>query len=337
MLKLVSAKCPSCGASLKLSKENETTQCEYCHQTIIVDDAIACYKLKICGTISVEGIESNSELIEAANELLNMQEFLKAKRKFLEFSEKCPDNYQGWLGLLICRTRNFTIKDNNIMFENDINKYYEHFLKIAPENIKKDYVEIIEKYLHPEKLEQKDMQPITETKLNLNLKIDSRIKPFIAPVILIIMGLALLSNSIFIGGILFCLSGIVLIPKIKEKLKFTDKKSIIFSVAFGIIGFFAFAIERPYSFVGEWESVDNKYKIEFKQDNTFILKISQKEINGTYSHIYKNNQYTITINTDNEKYNNIIYKYFSNTNYNKLCLYENGNCITYFTEIKEKD
>lgn len=150
MVKLVSAKCPNCGANLKLSKEEEKVICEYCHNTIIVDDAIACYKLKVSGIVSVEGIITNSELIEVANELLNMNEYLKAKRKFLEFSEKCPDNYQGWLGLLICRTRNFTIKDNNIMFENDVNKFYEHFLRVAPNDIKEQYINIIENYLHPE-------------------------------------------------------------------------------------------------------------------------------------------------------------------------------------------
>lgn len=148
MVKFVNAKCPSCGATLKLSKEEENVKCEYCNQEIIVDDAIACYKLKLSGNVSIDGITTNSDLIEVANELLDMGEFLKAKRKFLEFSEKCPDNYQGWLGLLICRTRNFTIKDNNIMFENDVNKYYEHFLKAAPEDIKEQYSEIIENYFN---------------------------------------------------------------------------------------------------------------------------------------------------------------------------------------------
>ena len=63
MIKLISAKCPNCGALLKLSKKDEMIKCEYCNQTIMVDDAIACYKLKISGNISVDGIESNSELI----------------------------------------------------------------------------------------------------------------------------------------------------------------------------------------------------------------------------------------------------------------------------------
>lgn len=162
MVKLVSAKCPNCGAALKLSKEDEKAKCEYCHNTIIVDDAIACYKLKVSGNVSVEGIATNAELIESANELLNMKEFLKAKRKFQEFSEKCPDNYQGWLGLLICRTRNFTIRDNNLMFENDIHKYREHFFKVAPENIKEQYFETIDRYFYPEKYRRLEEQERAE-------------------------------------------------------------------------------------------------------------------------------------------------------------------------------
>lgn len=162
MVKLVSAKCPNCGASLKLSKEDEKVECEYCRNTIVVDDAIACYKLKISGNVSVEGISTNADLIEAANELLDMNEYLKAKRKFLEFSEKCPDNYQGWLGLLICRTRNFTIRDNNLMFENDINKYREHFFRVASDDIKKQYFETIDRYFDPEKYRRLEEQERAE-------------------------------------------------------------------------------------------------------------------------------------------------------------------------------
>ena len=162
MVKLVSAKCPNCGAALKLSKEEEKTECEYCHNTIIVDDAIACYKLKVSGNVSVEGITTNAELIEAANELLDMKEFLKAKRKFQEFSEKCPNNYQGWLGLLICRTRNFTIRDNNIMFENDIHKYREHFFRVAPDDTKEQYFETIDRYFDPEKYRRLEEQERAE-------------------------------------------------------------------------------------------------------------------------------------------------------------------------------
>lgn len=174
MARLVSAKCPNCKAKLKVSKADETVECEYCHDTIIVEEAIACFKIKVSGTVNVDGITTNSKLLDSANELLDMKEYLKAKKKFLEYVEKCPDNYQGWLGLLVCRTRNFTIKDDNIMFENDINKYYTHFLEVAPEDVKKQYVEIIEDYLHPErKIQNKVIENYSEVKdtLKTNSKV----------------------------------------------------------------------------------------------------------------------------------------------------------------------
>ncbi len=148
-MKLVSAKCPNCGANLELNEKNEKAKCNFCNSTIIVEDAIAHYNVKVNveGKISIDGIESNSDLIESANRLLEMQEYLKAKKKFQEFSEKCPNDYQGWLGLLICRTRNFTIKDDNILFENDIRKYYEHFLRTSSKDVNDFFVIKIENYL----------------------------------------------------------------------------------------------------------------------------------------------------------------------------------------------
>ena len=41
-MKLVSAKCPNCGANLELNEKNEKTKCNFCNSTIIVEDAIAC-------------------------------------------------------------------------------------------------------------------------------------------------------------------------------------------------------------------------------------------------------------------------------------------------------
>ena len=139
-MKFVSAKCPNCGADLKLSEKTKKINCDYCKKTIMIDE------INTLNTISVDGITTNVELIESANELLKMNEFLKAKKRFLEFTEKCPNDYQGWLGLLICRTRNFTIRDKNILFEKDINNYYNHFLEVAPDDIKEKYSIVMETY-----------------------------------------------------------------------------------------------------------------------------------------------------------------------------------------------
>ena len=144
-MKLVSLKCPNCGASVEIVDNKEKFICEYCKKTIIMknDDIL----LK---NVNIDGIQTNAELIVSANELLDMEEYLKAKKLFLEFTEKNPNDYQGWLGLLICRTRNFTIRDNNILFKNDIETYYKHFQSKAPDKIKKKYSDKIENYMNME-------------------------------------------------------------------------------------------------------------------------------------------------------------------------------------------
>ena len=44
-MRLTSAKCPNCGADIKVNKEEEKTVCKYCKSEILVEDAIA--KLKV--------------------------------------------------------------------------------------------------------------------------------------------------------------------------------------------------------------------------------------------------------------------------------------------------
>lgn len=155
-MKLISAKCPNCGGHLKIEEGTTKTVCEYCNKDIIIDDESI--KIKISGRVSVDGIKTDKELISSANELLDMGEYIKAKKLFDQFATNNPDQYQGWLGLLICRTRNFQIRDNNILFENDIEKYYKYYQRSAPQDVKDDYFETIDRYMYPDKWKEIDRQ-----------------------------------------------------------------------------------------------------------------------------------------------------------------------------------
>lgn len=155
-MKLISAKCPNCGGHLKIEEGTTKTVCEYCNKDIIIDDESI--KIKISGRVSVDGIKTDKELINSANELLDMGEYIKAKKLFDQFATNNPDQYQGWLGLLICRTRNFQIRDNNILFENDIEKYYKYYQRTAPQDVKDDYFETIDRYMYPDKWKEIDRQ-----------------------------------------------------------------------------------------------------------------------------------------------------------------------------------
>ena len=73
-MKLVPAKCPSCGANLKVDPEKEAAICEYCHTPFIVEKAINNYNTTIINNNNFEGAtvhivqqhEDVAKLVEAA-------------------------------------------------------------------------------------------------------------------------------------------------------------------------------------------------------------------------------------------------------------------------------
>jgi len=163
-MKFISAKCPNCNADLQVKDGITNIKCEYCGKNVIIDDES--HKIKINGKVSIEGVQTDKELIDNANELLDMGEYIKAKKLFEKFSTNNPNKYQGWLGLLICRTRNFTIKDNNILFENDIEKYYKFFLRTADEETKNTYFEKIDRYMNPQKYIEENTETTNDKNTN---------------------------------------------------------------------------------------------------------------------------------------------------------------------------
>ena len=55
-MKLVAAVCPSCGAKLNVNPNEETVVCKYCSSTIIIQDAIAKYKIEISGNVEISNL-----------------------------------------------------------------------------------------------------------------------------------------------------------------------------------------------------------------------------------------------------------------------------------------
>ena len=332
-MKIINAKCPNCGASLDIPNKSEKITCNYCNQSLIVDDET----IRIAGNVSVKGIETDDELLASAHELLDMKEYLKAKKKFLEYSEKNPDDYQGWLGLLVCRTRNFTIKDNNILFKTDVDKYYSHFLRVAPEDVKKEYVDEIENYLHPEL--KKQVEQVKEKVENTIKKTEpKKYKKYfknISRVFLIIAGITGLINTEFIIGTLFLISGFLLFPQITDKLNISTKKSIILSVIFACSGAILISITTPTGLEGTWIASDASTEIEFKSGNEAIVHEDKNLITCKYSSKYNGGEYIITIKkvTGDEQVYSLKYMPHEEE-IGKLCIYENERYIKCFNKEK---
>ncbi len=78
MVKLVPAKCPSCGANLELDDNLKRTECEFCKTTIIVDEAIQKYQIELKGRLKVSNDYSGK--IETAKKYIKLKEYGNAKR-----------------------------------------------------------------------------------------------------------------------------------------------------------------------------------------------------------------------------------------------------------------
>lgn len=328
-MKLIDAKCPNCNALLKLEDKKDRVICEYCNHTIFVEEAIATYKFKITGNISVDGIQTNSDLIASANELLDMGEYLKAKKKFLEFSEKCPQEYQGWLGLLICRTRNFTIRDDNALFENDIRKYYEHFLRTASEKVKKDYLNIIEEYMFPNDINRNNSEIISENQNNnLNRrKFNQDACKHIIPTLSLIFAFLCISAKMIFPAILWFLMFLLFLPLfnqfLSEKIFFIEKYNKLIKFMLSIITIVLSVASIKSDFDGMWLNNDKSY-VEFSNGKCFIGTYENSKMFITYipkytssiDYTYDDNVYIIYCGTDYK------FKYSKNN----LCIFENDIC-----------
>lgn len=146
-MELFSAKCPNCGANIDIDRYRTEFYCTFCGQKIILnaENSVSPFELKTDSTLVAEG-----------DIYLELNEYIKAKNKYQEAVDKDPNNYLGWLGLLRARTQKFTIKDDNTIFMNDIEKYYNNLLRTAPPGFLEKNKEKIERFIYPEKFKSQE-------------------------------------------------------------------------------------------------------------------------------------------------------------------------------------
>ena len=92
-MKLVTAKCPNCGAQIDVDKDSDTTKCEYCKSKIIVDDAIAKYKVEISGKVEVSNLPKIENYLKLAERHYNDKEYKEAFEQYEKACELDPENY----------------------------------------------------------------------------------------------------------------------------------------------------------------------------------------------------------------------------------------------------
>lgn len=91
-MKLTSAKCPNCGADIKVNKNEEKATCEYCNSEIIVEDAIAKYKLVVEGKVELKNVPKLENYLKLGERAYKDGEFDDAYKNYSKALELAPDH-----------------------------------------------------------------------------------------------------------------------------------------------------------------------------------------------------------------------------------------------------
>ena len=137
--------CRACEGLLRMDAIRDVAVCDYCDMEFDKKGV----------EIGVEGIHGLKALAKNAEIFFEMGEHAKARKIFIEISEKYPGSSVGWWGLLRCETADFLPTHNY----NSI--YYERALQFASRAEKTEMIVTFEKYLSKRNLllrEQKEQQ-----------------------------------------------------------------------------------------------------------------------------------------------------------------------------------
>lgn len=140
-MKIVAAKCPSCGSNLKVDENRESTICEYCKSTIIVDRAVNKYKLESSGDFTIENLPKIESYLRIAERSFNSEGYEEAYRLYKEVLTIDPTNSLALLRYAICKS----LLNNYIDYKLD---YLNKTIKEVINSIKEDEnKEVLEGYI----------------------------------------------------------------------------------------------------------------------------------------------------------------------------------------------
>ena len=151
MVNLVPAKCPNCGAQLELDDNMKRAECSFCKSTIIVDNAIAKYKVEISGEVKVDGIVGKEELLKNAESKIKVGRYDDGFKDYRDYWDKYPSDENGYLSYLnlLMSDNDFQNKEKDKLNELALfGKLQEKnmFLKIATNESKNRFLEEFDKF-----------------------------------------------------------------------------------------------------------------------------------------------------------------------------------------------
>ncbi|MBP5608882.1 MAG: hypothetical protein J6X66_11550 [Lachnospiraceae bacterium] len=132
---LVKAQCTSCGAALEVDESKDAAVCPFCNMPYVIEKAINQYKINNTFHIEkavFESEDSEAKLLKRGIAQLEMREYEDACVTFKRMTKLYPEEYRGWLGLVLADSELNTGCEESAQ----IARYRENTLYQCPEGEK---------------------------------------------------------------------------------------------------------------------------------------------------------------------------------------------------------
>ena len=134
-MKIVTHKCPSCGANLKIEKGATEGVCEYCETPYSIDDGV----MRVEHKTTVEIKNDNNLEIAMAN-LENFKDYGKSEWLFKALIHKHGHKKEVYIGIVRSITHDFQITNfESLTRLNEVNEYFRKYKSLATKKETSEY------------------------------------------------------------------------------------------------------------------------------------------------------------------------------------------------------
>lgn len=134
---IVAAICSQCGAELQIDNTREKAFCPYCGTPFVIERPESDPEKKL-----VETLLHNAEV-----QLTQLHQPDKARELFTQVTEKAPDNYRGWWGLVRIDTKEFSDTGCSSSLFHTISRNADNALRMASDSERSSLLSVWNRYI----------------------------------------------------------------------------------------------------------------------------------------------------------------------------------------------
>ena len=162
-MKLVSGKCPNCGANVELDSNLTQTYCAYCGSKISVEESVEKLKIELSGKIEIDGINSLRKLYQNAESYMKIKDYSYAYSTYSSIINNNPEELEAYKGALLALSQNMERPGKSVIYPEEhypsgcdsiFDQYIHYIVTLDKDKKYKDFIDSFN--IHRQKASQEE-------------------------------------------------------------------------------------------------------------------------------------------------------------------------------------